>query len=234
MCEVLEREYRRGEMYPSAPSLSGEPDSPLGTLIVTVLSQASNDEGTRKVYRAMRRRYPAWEDVARAPRADLVAVLRPGGLAEGKAANIQAILERIRRDFGDYSLEDMRSWGDTEVYDYLLDLPGVGPKTAGCVLLFSLERAAFPVDTHVARISRRLGLVPFKDTPEKIQRFLEPRVPPECALSLHLNLLEHGRNVCTARRARCEDCLLFAKCDRISIIASQDVGKRGGTVDKGR
>ncbi len=199
-----------------------------------MLSQASNDVGTRKVFREMRRRYPDWSEVARAPRDDLVAVLRPGGLAEGKATNIQAILERIRGDFGEYSLEDMRSRGDTEVYDYLLDLPGVGPKTAACVLLFSLGRDAFPVDTHVARISRRLGLVPFRDSPEKIQRFLEPLVPGGCALSLHLNLLEHGRKVCTARRAHCEDCLLLAKCDRISIIASEDVGKRGGSVGRTR
>ncbi|MFP4200964.1 MAG: endonuclease III domain-containing protein [Bacillota bacterium] len=215
LSRALEEEYGRGSAYPEDPPLSGEPDSALGTLVVTMLSQASNDAGTRKVYRAMRERFPTWESVATAPHSDLVDVLRSGGLAEGKAQNIQATLKRIRSDFGDYSLRALRSWDDQEVYDYLTGLPGVGPKTAACVLLFALGREAFPVDTHVARISRRLGLVPKNYDPARIQAHLEPLIPRGHSLPLHLNLLEHGRKTCHARKPNCTACILSERCDRI-------------------
>ncbi|MFO7942116.1 MAG: endonuclease III [Bacillota bacterium] len=217
LSETLEEEYGRWSAYPDHPPLSGEPNSALGTLVVTMLSQASNDVGTRKVYRAMRERFPDWDSVASASHRELVEVLRPGGLAEGKARNIQATLRRIRRDFGDYCLGALREWSDEEVYEYLNDLPGVGPKTAACVLLFSLRREAFPVDTHVARISRRLGLVPEKYAPARIQAYLEPLIPRGHALALHLNLLEHGRKTCDARKPDCPGCVLSEKCDKIRI-----------------
>lgn len=217
LSKTLEEEYGRKSAYPDHPPLSGEPNSALGTLVVTMLSQASNDVGTRKVYRAMRESFSSWELLAAAPHGELVEVLRPGGLAEGKARNVQASLRRIRRDFGDFSLAALCGWSDEEVYDYLTDLPGVGPKTAACVLLFALRREAFPVDTHVARISRRLGLVPKTYAPARIQTHLEPLIPKGHALALHLNLLEHGRKTCDARKPDCLACVLSKRCDKIGI-----------------
>ncbi len=229
LSETLEHAYGRGGAYPVEPPLSGEPRTVLGTLIVTMLSQASNDEGTRKVYRALRHTYPQWGDVVEASLEDVVEVLRPGGLAEGKARNMRAALERIRGVFGDYTLDALFRWSDREVFLFLVDLPGVGPKTAACVLLFALGREAFSVDTHVARISRRLGLVPEKSTPEKIQSVLEPQIPTGHALQLHLNLLAHGRATCQARRPGCGGCILFSRCDRIGISEYGFGSKRGET-----
>ncbi len=229
LSQSLEEEYGRGAAYPDTPPLSGEPGSALGTLVVTMLSQASNDEGTRKVYRAMRERFPRWGELLAASHEEVVEVLRPGGLAESKAQNVRSTLGIIREDFSEYTLEPLRKRSNEEVYAYLTNLPGVGPKTAGCVLLFALDREAFPVDTHVARISRRTGLVPGKYSPEKIQAFLEPLVPRGESLALHLNLLEHGRRICRARTPRCDECILFDKCDRIGISEYGRDGKRGET-----
>ena len=212
LAEELEDVYGRGETYAEQPSLSGQPDTVLGTLVITILSQASTDARTGPIYRELREAYPDWGDLKRAPREDVEDILRPGGLARQKTEYIQKALRQVGDDMGRYSLEDLREWSDQECYDYLLDLPGVGLKTAACVLLFGLDREAFPVDTHVARISKRLGLVPAAAMPEAIGRALADKVPEGRALGLHLNMLEHGRNLCTALNPGCDECFLAPGC----------------------
>jgi len=212
LAEILEAVHGRGTSYRERPSLSGEPDGVLETLLVTILSQASSDGRTRKIWDRLTEQFPTPGAMLQARPGEIEEILRPGGLAKQKASYIQQVIARVCADMGECSLERLRSWTDGECRDYLLDLPGVGIKTAACVLLFGLDRDVFPVDTHVARIARRLGLVSEGAAPERIHRDLAPHIPPGIALSLHLNLLEHGRKVCLAVSPKCGMCDLQKWC----------------------
>ncbi len=212
LAEVLEREHGRGSSYRENPSLSGEPDDVLGTLLVTILSQASSDSRTREIWARLNEAFPSPSALLEAPRAAIEEILRPGGLARQKSSYIRAVLRQVREDTGEYSLEQLHHCNDEDALNYLTGLPGVGIKTAACVMLFGLERDVFPVDTHVARIARRVGLVAENAPPDRIHRELAPHMPEGLALALHLNLLEHGRTVCLAVRPRCERCVLSPLC----------------------
>jgi endonuclease III len=139
-------------------------------------------------------------------------VIRSGGLANTKAPRIQQILREIRERQGRYDLSFLRRRTDEEAREYLTSLPGVGPKTAAVVMSFSLGRAAMPVDTHVHRVSGRLGLIPPKTSADKAHRLLEDLVPPELRTSLHVGLIRLGREICKAGRPRCEECPLVDLC----------------------
>jgi endonuclease-3 len=181
---------------------------PLSELILTVLSQNTADTNSGRAFVAMMRRYPSWDAIAAAPPEELVATIQFGGLAQQKAPRIQAILRAVAErspgwDLGfleEVPLEEARAW--------LRALPGVGPKTAACVLLFALGRPALPVDTHVERVSKRLGLIPGKATAEQAHDLLEALVPPEDYYAFHMLLIKHGRRTCIARRPACERCPL--------------------------
>jgi endonuclease-3 len=185
---------------------------PLDGLMLTLLSQNTNDRNRDRAYGALRSIYPEWKDAAKAPAEKIAAAIRPGGLADIKSARMKAILSRIYADFGDYSLAGMKSWPGARAREYLMSLDGIGPKTVACVMVFDLGIPAFPVDTHVARVSRRLGWCPEKTPPEKIQDFLESRVPPERSAGGHLNMIEHGRRACHARGPRCGTCAVNDIC----------------------
>ncbi len=187
-------------------------DEPLDGLILTVLSQNTNDRNRDRAFECLKKARPTWEAVARTDAPAIAELIRVAGLGETKSARILTILETIHGDFGAYSLVAMKKWDAARAREYLLALPGVGPKTAACVLIFDLELPAFPVDTHIARISRRLGWVEPKATPEKIQEFLESLVPPERCRGAHVNLIEFGRQICRARGALCASCPLGTTC----------------------
>ncbi len=185
---------------------------PLGGLIETILSQHTSDLNSGRAYAALRRRLPTWEDVRRAP-ADAVAdAIRSGGLADMKAARIKAVLDTMVQRYGSLSLDALRDQPLEEARTALTSLPGVGPKTASCVLLFSLGKPAFPVDTHVHRVSRRFGFAGPKASPEAVQRLVEAAIDPERAYPLHVNLITHGRLICKAGHPRCDVCELRAMC----------------------
>jgi endonuclease-3 len=143
---------------------------------------------------------------------DLADAIRPGGIANVKAQRIKAILDEIRRRENRMSLARLKKLSDEQVAEYLATLPGVGPKTIACVLVFSLGRAAFPIDTHVHRIAGRLGWIDSKMSADKAHQVLGPRVPPEIRYDLHVALIEHGRTVCVARKPRCPRCVLLDLC----------------------
>ena len=185
---------------------------PLEELIITILSQNTNDINRDRAYAAMRRRYPKWEDLVAARPRDLVVVLRPGGLANTKAPRILAVLREIRRREGGFDLSWMEEASDEEIVDYLLSLPGVGPKTAACVLAFSLGRPALPVDTHVHRVATRLGLLPPRTPAGRAHRILTEVIPPALRVAMHVGLIRHGRAICKAGRPRCEVCPLEDLC----------------------
>ena len=211
--DELDAAYGNDGMPPGALS-TGEP---LDGLILTLLSQNTNDRNRDMAYDALRGRYPAWEDVAALTPAEIAALIRPAGLGETKSIRMKAILEQIRSDFGGCSLSSLKGLSPGDVRRYLSNLPGIGPKTVACVMVFDLEMPAFPVDTHVARVSRRLGWVGERTAPEKIQEFLESAVPPERCAGGHLNMIEHGRAVCGARRPKCGGCVVAGMCERAGV-----------------
>jgi endonuclease-3 len=185
---------------------------PLEELILTILSQNTSDANSGRAYAALRERFPTWEALAAARPAEVARAIRVGGLANVKAPRILAVLREIRRRQGRLDLSWMHRAGDAEVTGYLRSLPGVGPKTAAIVLAFSLGRPALPVDTHVHRVVRRLGLVPPRASAEAAHRVLEGLAPPELKVELHVGLIRLGREICKAGRPRCERCPLADLC----------------------
>lgn len=185
---------------------------PLEELILTVLSQHTSDANSERAYAALCKRFPTWDAVVRARTRTVADTIRSGGLANTKAARIRAILREIHQREGSFDLSWMRNSPDDEVVAYLRSLPGVGPKTVAVVQAFALGRPTIPVDTHVHRVSRRLGLVPQKASAEVAHRILEDVVPSRLKVGMHVGLITLGREVCKAGRPRCEECPLAEVC----------------------
>ena len=185
---------------------------PLEELILTVLSQHTSDANAERAFASLRTRYPTWDALVGARPASVADAIRSGGLANTKAPRIQAILREIHRRGNEYDLSWMTDASDDEVRAYLTSLPGVGPKTAAVVLAFALGRSAIPVDTHVHRVSTRLGLLPPRTTAARADRILHELVPASLRVELHVGLITLGRELCKAGRPRCGACPLRDIC----------------------
>ncbi|MEJ5309298.1 MAG: endonuclease III [Anaerolineae bacterium] len=185
---------------------------PLAALVNTILSQNTNDRNRDIAFAALRARFPTWEAVRDAPTDAVIDAIRPAGLAPTKGPNIQAALRQITEERGELSLAFLETLPPEEARRWLTKLNGVGPKTAAIVLLFALGRPAFPVDTHIHRVTRRLGLIPQNTSREKAHTLLESLIPPALYWTLHLNLIAHGRQICHARRPLCTECPLQTHC----------------------
>jgi endonuclease III len=192
---------------------------PIAELVLTVLSQSTNDRNRDVAYLGLRERFPSWEAVRDAPVDELEAAIRPGGISKVKSARIKQILQAISETSpdGDLSLDWLPELSVEEAQRYLTNLPGVGRKTAACVLLFALGMHDVPVDTHVSRVSTRLGLfrpgAPFEEMHDVMLAF----TPRGQELELHLNLLRHGRRTCHARRPACPECALERMCPKVGV-----------------
>ncbi|OGC91045.1 MAG: hypothetical protein A2W25_08040 [candidate division Zixibacteria bacterium RBG_16_53_22] len=185
---------------------------PTSELICTILSQNTNDINRDKAFAGLRRRFPSWRDVAGARPNEIAKAIKVGGLSKIKSARIKNILSQIAEKSSDLTLSFLESMPDNEIWDYLISFKGVGPKTASCVLLFSLGRHAMPVDTHVHRVGRRLGLIPEKLNPEKAHHwFLQLNLPLNI-YQLHINMIWHGRQLCRPRNPKCPPCPLKKMC----------------------
>jgi endonuclease-3 len=184
----------------------------LDEVVATVLSQHTSDLNSERAFAQLKAAFPDWEQVLDAPAAQVADAIRCGGIADQKARRIQQILAAIRAREGRIDLSRLHDLDDAAVEEYLTSLPGVGPKTAACVLVFSMGRAAFPVDTHVYRIAARLGWIPPKVTAARAHQILGQAVPPDIRYDLHIALIAHGRMVCKAQRPRCEECVLRDQC----------------------
>ena len=193
---------------------------PLEELVLTVLSQNTNDTNRDRAYAALTARFPMWDEVAGADVADVADAIRVGGLANTKAPRIQAILRAIEEEHGSLDLGFLDRMSDDDARAYLLALPGVGPKTAACVLAFSLLRPVIPVDTHVGRAAERLGWVPPGANDVVAHRVLEEVVPADIRVSMHVGLIRLGRAVCKAGRPRCEECPLQDLCPTAPKVLS--------------
>ncbi|MCS7206595.1 MAG: endonuclease III [Dehalococcoidia bacterium] len=186
--------------------------APLDELVFTILTQHTSDVNAGKAFRQLRERFPRWEDLLEAPLDAIEEAIRVAGLGRQKALRIQEALRGIMGRRGLLELDFLRDMPLEEAKAWLRALPGVGPKTAAIVLCFALGRPAMPVDTHVHRVARRLGLLHPKDNAEKAHALLEGMVAPEQVYPFHVYLITHGRRVCKAQRPRCGECVLRDMC----------------------
>jgi endonuclease-3 len=201
---------------------------PLSELIQTVLSQNTADVNSDRAYASLMQRFGGdWDALRAAPVGEIADAIRIGGLAEIKSVRIKSILDRIVETVGELDLSFLREGPLDEGRAFLRSLGGVGPKTAACVLLFSCGKPALPVDTHVHRVSQRLGLVPQKATAEQAHALLEAMVPEHLVYSFHMLVIGHGRQICKAQRPRCFECPVEDVCPYPSKGAS--VGSRDST-----
>lgn len=184
----------------------------LDELIATVLSQNTSDRNSGPAYDELRRRFRDWDEVRRSPPARIAKAIRQAGLANRKAPRIKAILQRVYEQRGELSLEFLHELPTQEAKEYLGGFPGVGPKTVACVLLFACRKPVFPVDTHVHRLSQRIGLIGTRTNAVRAHEELARMVPPTRVLEFHIQLIRHGRTACTARKPQCLDCSLLDLC----------------------
>lgn len=201
-----------------------EDDDPVGALVGTILSQHTNDANSQRAYARLRARYATWHEVLAAPDDELAGTIRVGGLANVKALRIKQCLSAIP----DLDLSHLRNSALEDARRALRQLPGVGPKTAACVLLFTLGMPAIPVDTHVHRVTKRLGLVGHGVGADRAHQVLEAFVRPEDAYAFHVGLVRHGRAVCKAQRPLCGECPLADLCDYYHRGSTAPEGAAGG------
>jgi endonuclease-3 len=201
---LLDETYGRPVWSPRLP--------PVDELVYTVLSQNTADVNTERTFASLKARFADWRAVREAPVSEIEESISLGGLAHVKAPRIRAILAAVSTRTGEPDLSELDGMADEAALTYLQTLPGVGPKTAACVLMFALGRPAMPVDTHVHRVAGRLGLIDRKLSAEQAHRPLTVLAGPDNVFALHINLVLHGRRVCGARRPACGRCSLATVC----------------------
>jgi len=198
----------------------------LDGLVLIILSQATNDINCDRAFRSLKAAFPTWEKALAAPTESIADAIRSGGLANQKAARIKNILQQIKDDSGTLDLSWMQDAPVQECENYLSKFHGVGPKTIACVLVFFLDKPAFPVDTHVHRVTKRLGWIRAQAGAEEAHRVLKNIVPDECKLDLHVNFISHGRAICRAQGnggPRCTQCVILRYCAYGKNIGAKSV-----------
>lgn len=217
MARVLARltaTYGTPENHPTGDALDG--------LVGTILSQHTSDVNSGRAHRALRAAFPTWRAVLDAPEEAIAAAIRSGGLAQLKARRIKDVLARVAAEHPDFDLGFLACLPLADARAWLEALPGVGPKSAACVLLFDLGRPALPVDTHVHRVARRLGLIGASVGAAAAHPMLEAQLRPEQVYTCHVLFITHGRRVCKAPTARCDACPLTAECAYYAGLRTQD------------
>lgn len=209
-----------------------EPDyDPLGGLVGTILSQHTSDINSERAYRQLIVTFPTWEMVRDAPTEQVAEAIRSGGLANIKSVRIQDVLRTLTeqqkaqggsKTLATYLSEELAARTTEEAWLYLRKLPGVGPKTAACVLMFNLDRPSMPVDTHVLRTSQRLGLIGPKVSADQAHVLFAKVTPPEWVYPLHVNLITHGRKICHAQKPECTRCTLYSECAFVGSVNVQE------------
>lgn len=212
VAELLEAEY-------GLPRWAHEKHRPIDTLVGTILSQNTSDRNSIPAFEALRREYPQWEQVLRADVRRLAKTIRRGGLPQIKARRIKGVLAEVKRRNGKLSLAPLARMTPNEAREWLMSLEGVGPKTAAVTLIFGFGMPVFPVDTHIFRLSKRLGLIPKGTGYERAHELLDRLVPDRKKVSLHINLITHGQRICTARNPKCGECALSRVCPSAFRVA---------------
>lgn len=209
-----------------------EPDyDPLGGLVGTILSQHTSDTNSERAYQQLVATFPTWEEVRDAPMYKVAEAIRSGGLANIKAPRIQDALHTLTeqqqaqggsKPLPDYLYDELRKRTPEEAWRYLRRIPGVGPKTAACVLMFNLGEPVMPIDTHVHRVSQRLGLIGPKVNADQAHNLFAKVTPPEWVYPLHVNLIRHGRQICHAQGPECGRCTLYNECAYVGSVNPQE------------
>lgn len=208
--ELLTEEYGTREWQPSS--------SPISVLVQTILSQNTSDRNSNRAFESLLASLDDWEDIASASVDNIADSIKTGGLGKVKAKYIKETLEEIKQRRDGIELDFLRQLPMNEARDWLRQLPGVGMKTASCVLLFSLGMPALPVDTHVFRVAKRLGLVDSKVSVEQAHKLLESLIPSDDTYRFHVLMIEHGRKVCKSQRPHCHRCVLHGLCPIYEVI----------------
>ena len=208
--ELLDAEYGTVPWRPAG--------SPVAELVLTLLSQNTSDHNSGRAFIRLLDTFSDWPDLLDADVKEIERAIQPGGLAPTKAPRLQALLREVWSRRGSFDLTFLKEQPLEEARAWLRSLPGVGPKTAACVLLFSLGMPALPVDTHVHRVAKRLGLVADKATAEQAHELLEPMLKPEQVYPFHIHLIKHGRRTCSAQRPKCPDCPLQRGCPSVDTF----------------
>jgi len=180
--------------------------------VLTILSQNTSDANSFRAYEALVKRFGDWDRLRRARVGSIAAAIRPAGLADQKAPRIKQVLAELHREQGRTTLDQLAAMTDAEAKAYLTAFHGVGPKTAACVLLFACGRPVLPVDTHVHRVTGRLGMIAHGTTADKAHEILQAQLAADQVLDFHILLIRHGRRTCRASRPRCEGCALLDLC----------------------
>lgn len=210
-CTALVHKYGKAVSQRSLP--------PVDELVMTILSQHTSDVNMSRAFESLKKRYDSWEQVLVAPQDELAETIRSSGMFNLKAKRIQSTLREINERVGRLDISHLEHMPLDEAKKWLTSLNGVGPKTAAIVLLFSFGRPTLPVDTHVWRVTKRLGIIDQNVSRERAHELLEQVVPRDCIRSLNNNLVRHGREICKAQRPQCEICFLSDICDYYGSIS---------------
>jgi len=205
LSDLLEKEYGK-----KAWRVHGDP---LSVLIGTILSQNTSDNNSHKAFANLKSTFKDWDEVRKAKVKKVADTIRSGGLADIKALRIKNILSQIIEENGSLNLSFLKRWQTNKIKSWLRRFKGVGEKTIACVLLFSLNRPAMPVDTHVLRVSKRTGLVSQNSNAAQAEVLLEKLIPKNWIYQFHLNLIAHGRMICKPANPLCQDCVLLENCE---------------------
>ncbi len=192
---------------------NARPSDPLDMLISIILSQATSDTNSQRTFAALKIRFPTWDKVLRARTETIADTIRAGGLANQRALVIKDVLRQIKDEHGTLDLSFLHDFDAQEAATYLSQFRGIGPKTIACTLLFACRKDVFPLDTHIFRILRRVGLIPQKCTDARAHQIMDNLVPRGKFYSLHVNLVRHGRTLCRPRDPLCERCPIIEYCD---------------------
>ncbi len=205
ICTLLASHY--------VPTNLGNKINPLNELLYIIISLRTTDPSLQRTYIKFKKVFPKWEDVYTARANQIASVLKSAGLSNQKAHNLKQILKKIKQDWNMLSLRKLKAMDNVLMEDYLLTLPGIGLKSARCIMMYSFAREVFPVDSHCFRIIKRLGWIPAHSSYSKhIQNYIQELIPLTLRYKLHVNLIQHGRNTCFPYRPRCNVCFLKKNC----------------------
>lgn len=216
--EKIKEEKPFGYIVQNLEKTFGEPElsrksDPLAMLVNIILSQATSDANSRRTFQNLKKRFANWDAVLAAEESEIAAAIRLGGLANQKAKVIKNLLRQIKEIHGNLSLKFVEKMPDEEARDFLSQFRGIGPKTVACTLLFACHKEIFPLDTHIFRVLKRMGILPEKIPDAKAHRLLDELVPKGKFYSLHVNLIRLGRQICRPREPLCEKCPVVEYCD---------------------
>lgn len=206
--KLLEKEYGTPKPWKMLP---------IDSLVNVILSQNTNDLNSGKAFAKLKKKYSDWEDILTSRETEIAKTIKEGGLANIKAKRIKKVLSQIKEKEGKLNLDFLESYSSENAREYLMQFDGIGPKSAAVIVAFAFEKPAFPIDTHIFRVIKRIPLIPQNMSYEKAHGFMEEVVPDQLKIPLHVQIITHGRKICHARKPLCSKCVLNGMCKKIGV-----------------